>query len=72
MRLSILSVFALVAIVLAAIVFGPTGESLAATVSCEVKEVNGSTLVLVNCDERLAKDFKKGRKVKVRLQKKEN
>jgi hypothetical protein len=43
----------------------------AATVSCEVKEVSGSVLVLENCDIKRVQDFKKGSKVKVKLQKKQ-
>lgn len=66
MRLSIFTAF-----VLTVIALGPRTECLAETVSCEVKEVSGSILILENCDERLAKDFQKGDKVKVRLQKKE-
>ena len=51
---------------------GYSTDCRAATVSCEVKEVAGSTMVLENCDERLLKEFEKGSKVKVRQQKKEN
>jgi hypothetical protein len=51
---------------------GLPAESFAATVSCEVKEISGSTLTLNNCDERMLKDFQVGNKVKVRQQKKEN
>ena len=66
MKLSIFSAFIITVITLAL-----RADGLAATVSCEVKEVSGSTLVLENCDERLVKEFKKGNKVKVKQQKKE-
>lgn len=41
--------------------------AFAATVSCEVKSVNGSTIILENCDEKRVKDFQKGNKVKIKL-----
>lgn len=43
--------------------------SFSATVTCEIEEVGADTIVLKNCDQR-AKGFEKGKKVKVRLQKK--
>ncbi len=60
------------AFILTVVTLGLRTDCLAATVSCEVKEVIGSNLVLENCDERLVKEFKKGNKVKVKQQKKEN
>lgn len=58
----------------AVVVFGfiSSPSSFGATVSCEVSEVSGSTIILKNCDEKRAEDFKKGDKVKVKLQKKED
>lgn len=41
----------------------------AATVTCEVKSVQGSTIVLENCDAQRAKGFEPGSKVKIKLQK---
>jgi len=41
----------------------------AATVSCEVQEVKGSTLILKNCDTKRLISFKKGSKVKVKTHK---
>jgi len=67
MRIIILSAF-----IITAVMHGLPAESFAATVSCEVKEISGSTLTLNNCDERMLKDFQVGNKVKVRQQKKEN
>nr|MBF0223212.1 hypothetical protein [Desulfobulbaceae bacterium] len=46
---------------------GAAVPALSATVTCEVEEVSGSTIILKNCDER-AKGFEKGRKVKVKMQ----
>lgn len=48
-----------------------TPLTFAATVSCEVKEVLGSTLVLKNCDAKRLVNFKKGHKVKVKMLKKQ-
>lgn len=67
MRLVIASLLFLVIFV-----WAPLSKCLAATVTCVVKEVQGSTLILENCDERLAKEFQKGSKVKVKQQKKED
>ena len=50
----------------------PSSVTLAATVTCQVKEIVGSTLILENCDAKRLNDFKKGHKVKVKLQKKES
>lgn len=55
---------------LIAIYLSFTSLCFAATVSCEVKEVIGSTLVLENCDAKRITDFQKGQKVKVKLEKK--
>lgn len=40
----------------------------AATVTCEVKSVQGRTMILENCDEKRAKGFEPGSKVKIKLQ----
>jgi len=42
----------------------------AATVTCEVKSVEGGTIVLVNCDQKRAKGFVPGARVKVKLDRK--
>jgi len=44
--------------------------AMAATVSCEVKEIVGTTLILKNCNAKRLIDFKKGHKVKVKMLKK--
>ncbi len=41
----------------------------AATVTCEVQEVRGDKIILVNCDAQRAKGFKPGNKVKLKLKK---
>jgi|GEM_PF-5649830 len=41
-----------------------------ATVTCEVQAVQGDKIILINCNERRAKGFKPGNKVKLKLKKK--
>ena len=58
---------ALIALIL--FIFFTAAPAFSATVTCEIEEIRGNSIVLKNCDER-AKGFVKGNKVKVKLQKK--
>jgi len=48
----------------------PAAAASAATVSCEVRSVDGGTLVLVNCDQKRLHGFSPGARVKVKLDRK--
>ena len=48
---------------------GGVKPASSATVTCQVKAVKGDIIILENCDEKRAKDFKQGDKVKVKQEK---
>ena len=59
----------LITIVFAALTVPPAPAG-AATVTCEVRAVSGTTLQLVNCDQKRLKGFAPGDRVKVKRDKK--